>query len=475
MSIVLPDNLPVVHLSTIQPDYVSIRDQLNQYLQTSAVWKDIIPASTGEILIKFVAGVGAYSQYSIERHVQECFFDTAKSPQNILTLARTLGVRIKRKSPARVTAIITRPNIVATYGIPQYTDFVINNRHFYNEDTITIPAGTASLEVNLVEGNPTVHNFTSSGQAWQKFYVGSGFRSSDSLVRVLVNDVEWESVGSSIWNADALYTGDPAPQFSESTTAAGRVEVTFGNGVVGSIPPSGANIKIIDYAVGGSLSNNAVSGLSGNTTFDTTLKLITTSPISGADDEPAASLYTRAGAKVGRSLGRYVSRSDYESNLIFYPNVVDIRVVGEHEVGTQLTMMNKVNVYTLLADDFSNAAEHDAFVDYVYQYSILGVVNQIIYSQSLPISVAGDLLVDPKYSLSDVYARVMGAISLLLAPQSGSIGRSVYRSDIHQAVMNVPGVVHFVLNSPTTDTIPLYSQWVSLDSLTINPIYYSSI
>ena len=472
MSIVLPDTLPEIKLSTIKPDYVSIRDQLNLVLQTSSVWRDIIPASTGEILIKFVAGIGAYDQFAIERYIQECFFDTAKSPQNILTIARTLGVRIARKAPAKVGVTITRQSVVTADAIPQFSDFTVNGIHFYNAESIAFPVGTAAVDAELTEGTPVESLFVSSGQPWQKFYVGAGFRSSNELIRVQINGVEWEKTRTGIWYADPLYTGDPANQFSDMTTAAGRAEIQFGNGIIGSIPAPGAQIKIIEYTVGGSASNNSESGLKGTSVYNSNFDVLTTTPIVAADDEPAATLYTQIGAKAARSLDRYVSRSDYESNLIFYPNVVDVKVVGEHEVGTQLNMMNVVNVYTLLADAFEGEEEQNRFLDYIYEKSLIGVVNNVVFAQALAVDVIGQLLVDPKYSLSDVYARAISSISALMAPQSGSIGRAVYRSDIHQAVMNVPGVVHFVLASPALDTIPAYNQWVKLNSLTVTPEYY---
>ena len=472
MAIVLPDTLPDVRLSTIRPDYVSIRDQLNMVLQTSAVWRDIIPASTGEILIKFVAGVGAYSQYAIERYVQECFFDTAKSPQNILTLARTLGVRIARKSPAKVTVQIERDSVLAAEGIPQYSDFTIGGTHFYNAEAATFAVGVASIEIELTEGTAVDSVFTSSGEPWQKFYVGSGFRSSDELIRVRVAGVEWEKLRTGIWYADPLYTGEPALQFSDQTTAAGRAEIQFGNGIVGSIPPPGSEIRITEYVVAGSATNNSESGLRGTALHNSDWRVTTTTPIVSADDEPAAALYTQVGARAARSLDRYVSRSDYESNLIFYPNVVDVRVVGEHEVGTDLNMMNVVNIYTLLSDAFEGEDEQNRFLDHIYEKSVIGVVNRVIYAQPLDLDIVGQLLVSPKASLSDVYARVVAALSAKLAPQSGSIGRSVYRSDLHQTVMNVPGVVHFVMSAPTTDAVPAPDEWVRLNGLTITPSYY---
>lgn len=471
MAISLPNDFQDVKLSTIKPDYADLRDQLNQILTSSEVWRDIIPSSTGEILIKFVAGIGAYDQFTIERNVQECFLDTARSPQNILTLARTLGVRLKRKSPSRVTVKLERTDLGEVFSIPKYSQFTIGgNLYFYNKDAIIIPDGTASIEVQLVEGRRVDHEFTSDGTAWQTLYVGSGFSSSDELTQVRVNGAQWGRMTEGAWSGGVTYAGE-YKVYSDMTTQSGSCEIQFGNGKVGSIPPAGAPIVVSEYVVGGSSSNNNQSGIAGSYIADGNLKVTTVSTIAGGDDEPSASIYSIAGARAGRSLNRYVSRSDYENNLIFYPNVVDVKAVGEHEVGTDLTMMNVANIYILMNSPFSNQAEQDALIDFIYSKAMLGVINRVIYATKISIDVIGQLRVDPKYSLSDVYSRVVTNVNAFLAPKTGSIGKAVYRSDLHQVIMNTPGVMHFVMTSPTADTTPDYNQWVGVGNINISPVY----
>lgn len=473
MALTFPDTIPEIKLSTVRPDYADLRDQLNLILSTSNVWQDIIPASTGEILIKFVAGVGAYDQYAIERCVQECFFDTGKSPQNILTLARTLGVRIRRKSPASVVVRVRRVSTVSALTIPRYTAVAIDGQYFYNADTIAFAVGQFEVETVLTEGKAVEHSFQSTGAPWQTYYIGGAFSSSDVLCRVLVNNIEWSRVEHGTWNADPSYdASNPGLQFSDNTSASGRAEIQFGNSAVGAIPPAAAAIKIIEYVVRGSAANNAESDLVGSIQGMPDLTVRTVTSIYGADDEPAAVLYTKVGAQVARSLGRYVSRSDYESNLIVYPGVIDVKVVGEHEIGTALTMMNVVNIYVLLAAPFTTVAEQEAFLDYIYERSMLGVVNRVLFAEAIPISVVGTLFVNPQYSISDVYTNAVTAVNELLAPKNGSIGHAVFRSDIYHAIMEVPGVQHCVLNQPTVDTIPEYNQWVQLSDVALSANYY---
>jgi hypothetical protein len=472
MTIQLPDTIPEVLLSTVRPDYADLRDQLNLILQTSEVWRDIIPASTGEILIKFVAGVGAYDQYTIARYMQECFFDTGKGPQNILTLARTLGVRIQRKSPASVGVRLTRDDTDGVYTVDRYTSFVVDGQYFYNSEALAFADGQAQLDTTLTEGQPVEHDFTSNGAAWQTYYVGGAFSSSDTLCRVLVDGVEWARVRGGTWNADPLYDGSEAHQFADNTSASGRAEIQFGNNNVGAIPPAAVQVKIIEYVVRGAAANTAVSGIAGSMPSDTDIGVVTTTAVYGADDEPAAAIYTKTGAAIGRSLGRYVSRSDYESNLLVYPGVVDVKVVGEHETGTALNMMNVVNIYVLLAAPFATVAAQEAFLDYIYERGMLGVVHRVLFATAIPISVTGTVLVNPQYSMSEVYANAVAAVGLLLEPKDGSIGAAVFRSDIYHAIMTVPGVVHCVLTLPTTDTVPEYNEWVQLSDVALSANYY---
>src|SRR5690606_19294428 len=174
--------------------------------------------------IKFVAGVGAYGQYTIERGVQECFLDTAKSPQNILTLARLLGVRIKRKTPARVNVRLSRQEVTSSYTIEQYSEFNIQSTRFYNPETIVFLSGEDFVDVELVEGRVVTHDYISNGSAFQTYYIGSGFTTSNELVRVTVDGVEWERLEGGIWMADnpVMSTGQ---YFSDLTTQGGSAQI----------------------------------------------------------------------------------------------------------------------------------------------------------------------------------------------------------------------------------------------------------
>lgn len=473
--LVISNNLPDVKLSTIRPDFADIRDQLNSVLSVSPVWRDILAVSTGEILIKFVAGVGAYDQYTIERGIQECFLDTARSPQNILTIMRMLGVRIARKTPGRVMVRLTREDATNPMSIVPFSDFGIRSARFYNPDTIAFMAGEFSIDVELVEGRATSHTFSSSGQPWQQFYVGNNFTSSNELVRVLIDGVEWNRISGGIWQAlNPDVDGNLANQFSDLTAQGGAMEISFGNGAVGAIPPIGSQIQIIEYIIGGESSNFPSSNQPVSFIGNSQVSGFTLSPVYNASEEPSAFFYKAVGAKIGRSADRYVSRSDYNSNLILYPGVIDCRASGEWEEGTSLNLMNVINLYLLTSTEWTPAQE-EQFLDFVYEKGMLGCRHRILFAQPMSIQVSGILRINPNYSVSDVLSRSNLAVTALLAARHGTIRRPVYRSDIHEAVMAVPGVEHLILTSPTIDYIPSFRQYVRLTNVTFTPQYEDTV
>lgn len=99
----MADNL---QLSTVQPDFEQISNQLSAYLADKASWLSLSKSSTGTLLIEAMAAIGAYDQYTMMAAVRETNLDTAHLPESIYTNCRFLGVRISRKTPAQCTAIL---------------------------------------------------------------------------------------------------------------------------------------------------------------------------------------------------------------------------------------------------------------------------------------------------------------------------------------------------------------------------------
>lgn len=459
-----------VKLSTVKPDFDQVLEQIVSYLRSNTSWKDLIEASTGQILAKFVAGGVAYNQYSIERAVQENYIETARNLATVLQGVRDHGVRIQRKSPGLVSVTFTRTNIVGMYVIPAYSKFRIGDSFYFNRLPVVFTNGNATVNGDLEEGELIVHSYTSNGDAFQRFWIGSNYTSSDAIVRVFVDGTEWSRLVSGIWAAKNSETC-----FSDQTSVLGEMEITFGNNVNGQLPAPGSAIEIHEYVISGSSSNNALSGLKVSYPADGNVTGVTSSVISGAADEQTMTYYKEIGARLGRSLRRAVTRSDYNAICRSYPGVLAADCRGEYDIqpGNQ-SWQSTVGIYLVTSTEWTTP-QKNAFLGWLQQYAMLGVKHQIEPVSAVVTAVTAELLIDTSlypYDLDEVTAAANAALQLVFAPNSESLGKEVYKSEIYECLANVDGVKYVNLSAPAGNVVTIAAnQYFKLGTITLTASY----
>lgn len=457
-----------VNLSTVKTDPADLRIQLQSLLSGYGSWKDILTSSTGSILIDFIAGVGAYNQYGIERAVQEVFLETAVAPSSIYSISRLLGAHINRKQPASVTVSITRNTSVGPFSMPAYSQFVINGQYYFvNTSIITMLDGQTSTSVVLTEGKQNTYSYTFDGSDFATYVLGSGFTSSNSLLRLTVDGNEYAKVVQPLWN-----NGANDQVFYENTTQSGQVEIILGNGVYGYKPSVNAAIVVYEYQVGGVVTNSAVSGYTGAVSGYSTLAIVTTTNISGAQDELDSSIYKHISPQLFAGNNRGVTRKDCEALIRTYPGVLDVRVYGEADINpSDIRWMNTTGVYAITTTPWATV-DQTTFLTWFEQYKI--ITTKVLYNnaQAVYTPVNAAVLVDKTYSLASVQASVQQAVIIFFTPAYGTIGKTLYLSDLISAMLKVNGVVHVTMNTPTTNIQVLFNQWVALSGVpTISASY----
>lgn len=459
-----------IKLSTVKPDYDQVLDQITSYLRSNNSWKDLIEAATGQILAKFISGGVAYNQYSIERAVQENYIETARNLATVLQGVRDHGVRIQRKSPGSVPVTFTRESSSGLYAIPAYSKFKVGDDYYFNRLPIVFVNGSLTATGTLEEGELVVHSYTSTGEAFQRFWVGSNYTSSDSLVRAFVDGTEWNRITSGIWAA-----GFGEQSFSDQTSILGELEVTFGNGVNGVAPTPGSSIEIHEYIIKGAASNNAISGIKVLYDADSKVTGLTSSVISGADDERTMEYYKEVGARLGRSLKRAVTRSDYNAICRSYPGVLAADCRGEYDIqpGNQ-SWQSTVGIYLVTQSAWTNP-QKSAFLTWLQQYAMLGVKHQLEPVTSVVTNITAQLLVDTSlypYDLDEVISAANTALQLVFKPKSDSLGKEVYKSEIYDCLKNVAGVKYVNLSLPSGDVITVNAdQYFLLGTITLTAAY----
>jgi hypothetical protein len=457
-----------IKLSTVNSDFASFRQQLQNLLSSYNSWKDLVPGSTGQIILDFIAGVGANNQYAIERAVQEVFMETANADSSVYALARLLGSRIQRKQSSTVTVSLTRTNISSVDSLPPYTQFTIDGKYYVNTSNVTFNSGVSAVSVDLTEGQVLPSTYTSDGSDFQIYQLGNSFSCSDTLVQVLVNGVEWTKSLIPLWNDT---TG--LNVYQDTTTPSGQLEIKFGNGINGGRPKNNDVITINQFTVIGNIANNSTTSIPVAITTRSDIVGLTTTPIIGGTNELPVDSYKYLAPRLYAANGRGVTRKDLDAIIRTYAGVLDVKVVGEAEVRpADIRWMNMIGILLLTSSVWSQT-DQDNFLAWLSQFRIMNTTARIMAPTPLPTDVALDILVDAKYSLVTVQQLVQVAINNLFTISNGTIGKTLYYSDVIQAALGIAGVKHVNMTRPTQNIQINYSQYVTLHSLTINPSYVS--
>lgn len=420
-----------VQLSTTRPDYESVVLQLTKSLSADPAWKDIIQAATGQKIIGWIASGIAYGQFSIERALQEGILYSAKSPSGIRAITNMLGVRAQRKQSPYVTVTLTRTDTGTLLTIPAKSVFVIDSLPFFNRTSAVFQESQLSLQLQLHQGEQRTVEITSTGETFQKFEIGDG----DSLVsnddiEVYVAGTLWSRVTDAPWSL-----GVDSKSYFENTSNRGDMEITFGSGDFGRIPPSGATISINFIKTQGEAAHTTTSGRAVTWTTapsGVTVTGETTTPVQGGGDEKSHTFYRTMAPHLRAANKRAVRRSDYRALAThYYPDIKDAIFRGQAELAPgRRSMMNVVGATlvtgtTWSSGDFEEWANEFKDSLAIYQTEFLNIPPTVH-----TMDVTATIYCRQDAQLESIKTRLTSIVGDFFAPKVGSLGFSIYRTDI---------------------------------------------
>jgi hypothetical protein len=461
-------------LTSLDISFQDVITALQSDQQARADYKDILVQSTGTYINEMIAGGIVNNQYAIERASQEGFLETAYLDSSIFAIARQLGVHISRKTSGHVDVSLTS---VLAGTLPAFTQFTIAGKQFYNRDELVFGAATV-LSVTLYQGTVNVFTAISDGSKYQPLVIT---QASPWTVSDITNLDMLVKVGSDVYTfVPALWTaGSTDKVFYENSTSDGLVEIRFGNGVRGVIPPTGETIQVTYVETQGTAANQANS-----TTFPVTNNVNPTiagftvnngpylswSFIEGADEDSAIDFkYLIPG--LYRSNERFVNRDDYRVNLLAYPGVVDAKVVGEAELGPgNPAYQTMVGIHILYTNGLQVLDVMDVGVPNIVRTLILAFVNErgmmmrhvLRPLTNLTVTPDIEVLVDRAHDKNTVKAACEQALQQLFTPKRGIISKPLYVSDIMRPLQKIEGVVIVDVNIPTAKINANYNEYITM-------------
>lgn len=464
----MADNL---QLSTVQPDFEQISNQLSAYLADKASWLSLSKSSTGTLLIEAMAAIGAYDQYTMMAAVRETNLDTAHLPESIYTNCRFLGVRISRKTPAQVTAILQNNDLNQGFiEIPKFTQFDIEGTKYFNREPIIFNSSDYIQNVTLYQGEVKSAQFTSSGSAYQVYKLEEKEKwvISDQDIICYREGQEYER------SEDPIYLfGTSDRKFYENSLPDGNVEVKFGNGIYGMFPVAGEVITFKYAVTVGSEGNNTRSELLVKSNDYPSITGETTSNAFNGGDEPTILYYKELGAAAGASNGRGIVRDDFKSLVAKYPGVIDCNVYGQAEIAPlDKDWMNAVGLMLLVDDTFTDQT-FKQLISYLKSKSIFGLQFVRFNPEPVNVDINLTLYMLPKSDLTISQQKAVNALKEHTKLRLGSLGRSLYASDIEDVIFSVlPNDIDYIERvSPQIDFVINKNQYINISNLTVNVKY----
>lgn len=473
-----------ITLLKTEPDYEKVFLQLSQRLSQDPEWYDLIASATGGMLLRAVCAGIAYSQFAIERAVQETFLHAASSDNSIYAATRMLGVRPRRRLPAIVEVDLTRDDSVGIVIIPKLSQFTVGNIKFYNRKQITFQRGQLATTANLYQGQVVTEELTSTGQTFQSFELGLGNDSiADSDFRVLVDNEEWSVNQLGLWSI-----GKNATEYYETTSASKNLSIHFGNFSFGRIPARGAIIRVSYVETLGFEGNIPAADL--EVSLDDDIEDVdvigrTTSNAYGGDASKTTDYYKQLAPHHFSSKNRAVRRSDYRALATEQSGVEDALFRGQAELAPRRrSMMNVIGVTLLTTTEWSEGQFNSWARTFKEDYAIYQCDFLNIPAENNVVDITATVYCRYDADLKEVKDRLESTIGAFFEPKLGHLGFSIYRTDITDILngrdVNNPDekleqtIEYVVLDNPLTDFIFEDStKYASLGKLNLTVEYTS--
>jgi hypothetical protein len=340
-------NIP---LSQLRPDYNATMLELQQLLSSQDAWADRFPGGIGQTVVGMLSALTAYQQHEIERFFTECFTDSALSDRSIFTIARMLGIRLRRRSSPTLTARVTREGTSNSYLIiPAWTlwQAVGAVDSYANVEPLVFQPGQFTLTAVLHIGSVRSIRQLMTGEKFARIVVSGSepFSVHDRYVELKVNDVPWKLIQDGLWNysPNALVAVD-------STLGNGDLELRFGNDLYGKVPGNGemAVVRWLDTL--GTKSRPLITGEEITTTIPGVKATVLGKDTVGGD-EHSSTFYRVMGPNLFTSSGQATTVDEYRAIGLTYPGIVDLVVIPQRDLDPyDLRLMNVIHMCPLLAN-----------------------------------------------------------------------------------------------------------------------------
>jgi len=316
-------------LKVSELDFNQIKNNLKTFLKTQDTLQDYnFEGSALNTLLDVMAYVTHYNAVNANIGINETFLETAQYRGSVVGHARQLGYTPLSARGAQATVDVYLNSVAGgvTYTLNKNHKFtsVIDGETYTFLTTQSYQSTTGIFSnVNITQGSFRQVSYIFDVNTSEKFIIPDTNVDTSTLT-VTVDGVAY-TLAKSVINV----TGESNVYFLNESFD-GRYEITFGDGVIGSVPTDGDDIVIEYLATAGSDANNArafstitpINGISNITV------VTINSATGGSAKESIASIKYRAPLSYAAQ-NRAVTPDDYKAIILnSFPNVDSISVWG---------------------------------------------------------------------------------------------------------------------------------------------------
>lgn len=403
----------------IEVPEITDHTESNPYIKELSIW----------------AGMTEHLNYYIDNAAREAFLTTARQYPSLVKIAKFANYRLRGVKAANVDLTFTLSQAIATnYEIPAGTIISTDNDiQFVTSITNYIPAGRTAVVIpakQMVLVSETNIGIT-SGQPNQKV--------------VLTDDTEDKSVSISIAGVSYMFTpnllnhSSTDKVFTTSLNTDGLMEVTFGDGIFGALPPAG-QVILASYGVSKGEAGNLAEG--SITKLISDLENINPVTISvsnfnrssgGADIESIEELRVNI-PKYNRTQQRAVTYQDYK-------DIAELNS-GVRSAGVVFKCGKTVDVYVLpkgggvASQELLDSVKED-FYD---ETRMVTTQVRVLPAGEIQLTIEWDIQVLPAFSKLAVEEAVRKALNTYVNDTNLSIGGAIEIGNIYEVIEGVTGV-----------------------------------
>jgi hypothetical protein len=423
------------------------------------------------IILDMFSGIAEMLNYYIDNMAREAFISTARRYSSMVKLTRAIDYRIKSAIPAQVDITVTffdelnNPTGIDAFTLPIASKFIAaNGEEFLSTGTIYIEQGAISMVIPVSQEIKITNQLLgiTTADISQVYTLGTDY--AYNTIDILVGGIVWtlkDTLGRST-PSDKHYIVDISPD---------KVAyIKFGDGVNGSIPTAGQEIRG-DYSITKGIDGNVGINTITISEYDFTVHNVNSTivtnylaAVAGSDYEDIEKIRRSAPLSL-RTLDRAVTLQDYIDITKLAPGVDKANL--EFSCGKSIDIYIVPNGGGIAPQSLLDTTQ--IFVD--LRKMLTTFVNILPTGQS-DVVIDMDIKARFRASISETEIDIKAALTEAFSYANSDVNKPVRTSDLIALVDNLNKVNFLDLNSiylipyfrPTETSTPAIIKTMSIHS-----------